>query len=303
MRKLIVSALLLSAGIYGFAQLKVASIEKVTLPEGVTINTATMSPDGSYIAITQNEKGGIHKLDLSTKSITTISETGHGYGLTISNDGQQVIFRENTIGTDHLRRTALKSANIATGRTSTLIKATRDLQGVAINDNAIMTINKGQLSTKALSTGAKAVATPVASIDKGRLMVTVNGKTTNISPQGSECKSYLWPSVSPDGTRVCYYLSGVGCYVCNLDGSNPVYLGKVRAAQWYDNATVVGMNDQDNGEIVTSSKIVAAKADGTSGQNLTEDASMAMYPTVSLDGSRISYSTPAGELYIINIAK
>ena len=72
MRKLIVSALLLSAGIYGFAQLKVASIEKVTLPEGVTINTATMSPDGSYIAITQNEKGGIHKLDLSTKSITTI---------------------------------------------------------------------------------------------------------------------------------------------------------------------------------------------------------------------------------------
>ena len=303
MKKLFLSALLLSAGIYGFAQLKVASVEKVTLPEGVTINTATMSPDGSYIAITQNEKAGIQKLNLATKEITTISETGHGYGLTISKDGQQVIFRENTIGTDHLRRTALKSTNVATGRTSTLIKATRDLQGVAINDNAIMTVNKGQLSTKALSSSAKAVATPVASIDKGRLMVTVNGKTTNISPQGSDCKSYLWPSVSPDGTRVSYYLSGVGCYVCNLDGSNPVYLGKVRAAQWYDNETVVGMNDIDDGSVVTSSKIVAAKADGTSGQNLTEDASMAMYPSVSLDGARIAYSTPAGELYIINIAK
>lgn len=303
MKKVILSALLLSAGIYGSAQLKVASVEKVALPEGVTINTATMSPDGSYIAITQNQKAGIQKLDLATKSITTISETGHGYGLTISNDGQQVFFRENTIGTDRLRRTALKSANLATGRTSTLIKATRDLQGVAVNDNAIMTVNKGQLSTKALSAQSTAVATPVASIDKGRLMVTVNGKTTNISPQGSECKSYLWPSISPDGTRVCYYLSGVGCYVCNLDGSNPVYLGKVRAAQWYDNATVVGMNDIDNGEVVTSSKIVAASADGKLGQNLTADASMGMYPTVSRDGAKIAYSTPNGELYIINIAK
>ena len=34
MKKVILTALLLSAGIYGFAQLKVASIEKVTLPEG-----------------------------------------------------------------------------------------------------------------------------------------------------------------------------------------------------------------------------------------------------------------------------
>jgi Tol biopolymer transport system component len=112
----------------------------------------------------------------------------------------------------------------------------------------------------------------------------------------------LWPSISPDGSKIVYYVAG-SVWVCDINGTNPQRIGKFHAPKWYNNNVVVGMNDQDNGEIVTSSKIVAAKADGTSGQNLTEDTSMAMYPTVSLDGSRISYSTPAGELYIINIAK
>ena len=61
------------------------------------------------------------------------------------------------------------------------------------------------------------------------------------------------------------------------------------------------MNDTDNGHVIIKSKIVAVKADGTMSQKLTEDSSMGMYPTVSKDGSKISYSTPAGDLNIINI--
>lgn len=303
MKKLFISAMLLSAATFGYAQLiNVASVEKVTLPEGVAVNTATMSPDGSFIAITQKQTAGIHKLDLATKVITTISETGTGYGLTISNDGQQVVFKDVTTGSDKLRRTALKSANLATGKTTTLVKPTRNLQGFAVNNNTLMSVDNGKVATKSLNS-LQAVATPVASIDHGRLMVTVNGVTNNISPQGSDCKSYLWPSVSPDGTRVVYYLSGVGCYVCNLDGSNAVYIGQVRAPQWYGNDAVVGMNDIDDGYVVTESKIVAVKADGTMSQKLTEGSSMGMYPTVSSDGSKIAFVTPAGELNIINITK
>ncbi len=302
MRKLFISALLLCTGAIAFAQLKVASIEKVALPEGTTIGAATMSPDGSFVVIAQGEKAGLHRLDLASKSITTISETGNALDVKISDDGQQVVFRESKTGSDKLRRTSLKSVNLANGRTTTLVAPTRDLQGFAVKANTVLSVDKGKLATKSLSNAVVEVA-PVASIDKGRLMVTVNGKTTNISPQGTECKSYLWPSVSPDGTRVLYYLSGVGCYVCNLDGSDPVAIGQVRAAKWFDNETVVGMNDQDNGEVVTMSKIVAVKANGNMGQSLTADTSMAMYPTASKDGSKIAYTTPAGELYIINIVK
>ncbi len=301
MKKVFISALLLCSGVFSYAQLNVASIEKIDLPEGVAANQATLSPDGNFIVLSQIGKEGIHKFDLTTSKVTTIAEKGSTLGLQISEDGQQVIFRENSYNKG-LRKTALKSANLATGKQQTIVKATRDLQGFEVRGAQVMAMNKGKLTTKSL-TGAKAVAAPVASINGGQLYVTVNGKTTNISPQGTDCQSYLWPSVSPDGTKVVYYLARHGAYVCDLDGSNPVFLGSIRAPRWYDNETVVGMDDQDNGQYVTSSKIVAVSIDGKKGQNLTDDASMAMYPTASADGSKIAYSTPAGELYIINITK
>ncbi|MBQ9077548.1 MAG: PD40 domain-containing protein [Muribaculaceae bacterium] len=300
MKKVFISALLLCSGIYGYSQLlSVTRNVKVSLPDGVTANTATIIPDGSYMVVSPNEKNGLFRLDLETSAVTTISETGTGFGLKISDDSKTVLFRESTIGKDRLRRTALKSADMATGRVATIVKPTRDLQGFAIKGATVMAMNKGKLTTKALS-GVATVA-PVVSIDKGRMMLTVNGETKVIAPQGVEGQSYLWPSISPDGTRIAYYLGRHGAYVCNIDGSNPVFLGSIRAPRWYNNDIVVGMNDKDNGQVVTSSKIVAAKADGTMSQALTDDASMAMYPTVSADGSKISYSTAYGEIHILEV--
>ena len=202
MKKTFISAMMLCATLIGYSQLlNVASVEKVTLPEGVAVNTATMSPDGSFIAITQKQTAGIHKLNLATSKITTISEIGSGYGLTISKDGQQVVFKDVTTGKDKLRRTALKSANLATGKITTLVKPTRNLQGFTVSNNTLLSVDNGKIATKSLN-NTVAVAAPVASIDHGRLMLTVNGKTTNISPQGSEGQSYLWPSVSPDGSNI-----------------------------------------------------------------------------------------------------
>lgn len=79
-------------------------------------------------------------------------------------------------------------------------------------------------------------------------------------------------------------------------------LGLVRAPQWYDNNTVVGMQDVDNGEFILSSKIVAVTLDGTM-QTLTGDDIIAMYPYASAASGKIAFSTPAGEAYIINVAK
>ncbi|MBQ9077251.1 MAG: PD40 domain-containing protein [Muribaculaceae bacterium] len=301
MKKVFISALLLCSGVFSYAQLNVASIEKVALPEGVTANKATISPDGSYVVFSRMEKPGLHRLDLGSNTLTTVSEKGTTFGLQISQDGSTVVFRENSFDKNHLRKTALKSMNVATGKETTIVKATRELQGFEVRGAQVMAMNNGKLTTKSL-TGAATVSAPVASIKGGQLYVTVNGKTSNISPQGTDCQSYLWPSVSPDGTKVVYYLARRGCYVCDLDGSNPMYLGSIRAPRWFDDATVVGMNDYDDGENVTASKIVAVSIDGSKGQNLTNDASMAMYPSVSNDG-KIAYTTPAGELYIININK
>ena len=68
------------------------------------------------------------------------------------------------------------------------------------------------------------------------------------------------------------------------------------------NICVVGMNDQDNGEVYTSSEIVVVDLQGNR-QVLTDSNVIAMYPQPSADGSKIAFSTPTGEAYLINIAK
>jgi Tol biopolymer transport system component len=138
----------------------------------------------------------------------------------------------------------------------------------------------------------------MVAIENGELVLTVGTVTKVLSPNGQGL-SYLWASISPDGSKIVYYVSG-SVWVCNIDGTNPQCIGKFRAPQWYNNNIIVGMNDHDNGYYVTSSEIVAYTLDGAK-QVLTNNTMMAMYPYVSADGSRIVCSTPTGEAYLINI--
>ena len=293
MKKILVSAMLLCSSVLGFAQLvEIQSIDKIDLPEGVSVNQATISPDGSFVVFSQNTKGGLHKMDLASKEINMISANGNSFDLKIAADGT-VVFRESRTAENKLRYTSLKAVD-ARGVETTLVAPTRDLNGFAVNGTNVMTVDNNKVEAKSLNGGA-AVQMPVASIRYGQLCI--DGKV--ISPNGQEGASYLWPSISPNGTKVCYYLATKGCYVANIDGSNPVYIGQLRATKWLDDLTVVGMNDLDDGSVVTSSKLIAASIDGQVKQELTVDESMAMFP--STNGKRIAYSTPMGDLFIINL--
>lgn len=300
MKKILLSALLLCSGVMGYAQLlNVQSIEKVALPKNVTVGKATISPNGDFVVIDQNEKAGIHRLDLNTKNVTTISESGIMHDLKISRDGQTIVYREPRVNANRMRQIALKAFDLKRGTESMIVPFCRDLQGVAIIDNNVVAVNTDKLTAKSLIGGEAKVTMPVASIRYGQLCI--DGKV--ISPQGTTGNSYMWASVSPDGTRVLYFLSTQGCFIANIDGSNPVYLGLLHAPRWYDNNTVVGMFDRDNGHEIYASRLVAVSADGKVKQNLTDDASLALFPSITEAGDKISYTTPAGELFIINITR
>lgn len=299
MRKLLLSIAVLLSSVASAQLLNVGVTSKVALPEGTEVAQVTMSHDGSFAVI--NSNNGLEKVTLANGKTVKIAGSASFTGVEISEDGSTVVFKQPSYQ-GKLRYTALKSVNLSNGKETTLVAPSRNLQGFNIVGNRVNAVNKGKLSTKALSANASAEA-PVASISRGALLVTVNGVTRNISPQGTSGQSYLWPSVSPDGTKVLYYLVGSGAWVCNLDGSNAVKVGTVRAAQWYDNNVIVGMEDEDNGEVVTASKLVAVNAAGTIKQDLTQVSSMAMYPSVAGNGSKISFVTPAGEMFIMSINK
>ena len=300
MRKVLLSIAVLACSVGASAQLlNVGSASKVNLPAGVAAAQVSLSHDGTFAVI--NDAAGLSKVDLASGKTTKIVNSASFTGVEISEDGSTVVFKQPSFQ-GKLRYTSLKSINLNNGKETTLVAPSRNLQGFNIVGNRVNAVNKGKATTKALSATASSAA-PVASINRGALNVTVNGVTKNISPQGTSGQSYLWPSVSPDGTKVLYYLVGSGAWVCNLDGSNPVKVGMIRAAKWYNDNVVVGMEDKDNGEIVTSSKLVAIKADGSVRQDLTQVSSMAMYPAVSGDGSKLSYVTPNGELFVMSVNK
>ena len=297
MRK-VLFALALGFSMSSMAQvLEVTSIDKVNLPELAAV--AAISPQGDYLLLTSATNQGLIKYDLTTNEsrvLSTASSAGHN--VRISPDGQTVVYRESTFNNKHLRQSSLKSVNLTTGATQELVKPTRDLQGYSVDATSAAAVNKGKYSSKAIG-AAKAQKVPVLSIDKGQLMITINGKTRQLSPNGTQF-SYMWPSLSPDGTKVLFYQAAHGAYVCDLDGSNVRKVGQMRAPVWYDNNTIVGMMDKDDGEFIYASTIVAATLDGAT-QVLTDDATIAMYPHAT--AGKIAFSTPAGEAYIINVKK
>ena len=281
--------------------LSVKSVEKVPIPVDADNTVAAISPGGDYILLTTSTHRGLKKFDLATGETTTLTEAeGAGYGATVAADGKTIVYRETSFTPQHLKMTALKSISTVTGAKRELAPAQRMLQGYRLDGNAAAVISKGKMRVRSLN-GAKIVATPptLSLTQNHQMQLTRNGKTTLLAPNGKNVR-YIWPSLSPDGTKVLYYVSGVGCFVCDLNGNNVKPMGQLRAAKWYDNTTIVGMNDQDNGEYVTSSSIIAKTLSGAE-QKLTSDEIIAQYPQVSPSSRKIAFETPAGEAYIINL--
>ena len=281
--------------------LSVKSVEKVPIPVDADNAVAAISPGGDYILLTTSTHRGLKKFDLATGETTTLTEAeGAGYGATVTADGKTIVYRETSFTPQRLKMTALKSISTVTGAKRELAPAQRMLQGYRLDGNAAAVISKGKMRVRSLN-GAKIVATPptLSLTQNHQMQLTRNGKTTLLAPNGKNVR-YIWPSLSPDGTKVLYYVSGVGCFVCDLNGNNVKPMGQLRAAKWYDNTTIVGMNDQDNGEYVTSSSIIAKTLSGAE-QKLTSDEIIAQYPQVSPSSRKIAFETPAGEAYIINL--
>ena len=281
-----------------FAQvLEVESVTPLKL-QGVGRSVVTgVSPKGDFLLLSDAQLNGLAKYDLSTNRIEVISQArSAGLNVDVSADGSCVAYREDSFR-DRLRYTDVKVRNFATGTTKQLLKGARNVNGVSLQGNSAVTVANGEAKTTALTGKAAKKTAPVASIVNRRLVLTTNGTSKTLSPLGTD-RSYLWPSVSPDGKHICFYVAGTGCYISDLKGKIVARLGKIHAAKWLNSTTVVGMNDTDDGYTITSSAIVAATIDGKS-QVLTDSSLKAMYPYPA--GNKIFFSTDEGSNYIINI--
>ncbi len=301
--KKIILMLVLSIPVIVAAQIvEISSIQKVQTPGNDFPRMAGISPDGSYVLITNQFTEGLQKIDIATgKSTILTTAVEAGFEAKISEDGKQILYREQVIDSDMFRRTKLMHLDVSTRETSVVVPLTRDLGGYVIKGNTVLAVSKRQMRKQAIRGGVVTKEEiPVVSISDLQLMVTKNGVTTTLSPNGTD-ESYIWASVSPDGSKVCYFLMSGGCWVANIDGSNPRMVNwDLHDAKWYNNNVLIGMEDKDDGHSYTFSTIVLQALDGTR-QVLTDGKEIAMYPYSSADGKRIAYSTEEGNAYVMNI--
>ena len=256
--------------------LEVQSVTKMNTPANVDSKIAGVSPAGDYLLLTSVANEGLIRYDLATGKTTELSKAqGAGYNVRISQDGKEVAFRETTMDKNKLQRSNILRQNFLSGKRQLIAKGERDLRKMNTQDEAMS----------------------ITVVDQ-KIALTRNGKTELLAPCGED-KSYIWPSVSPDGQHLCFYVTTGGCFVSNIDGTNPQFVAyDCRAAKWYDNNVIVGMADKDDGERLVSSSIVAYSLDGQK-QVLTDKSMVAVYPFVA--PGFIAFSTETGETYLMKI--
>ncbi len=300
MKKIFLTTAVMFAALSMSAQLAtVTSVDRVNTESA--IEKPVISADGSFVVGYAPQAAAIVKIDAVNGATSTVMEGKNLYGLRLTGDNQSVVFTRANYDKKHMRKNSLEAVSLTGGKSQVLVKPTRKLNaGVSISGSTVTAVENGRVKVRTLGATASA-PTPVASISYGHLQVTVDGETKTIDPQGRG--SYLWPSVSPDGTKVVYWLVGKGCFVVNLDGSDAKAMGNLRAATWAGNDMVVGMDMRSTTQEADNSSIVAKRISDGVRQQLTSDDVVALFPSASADGSRIAFTTPEGAVYIISLTK
>ena len=127
----------------------------------------------------------------------------------------------------------------------------------------------------------------------------VDGNNVNTLAPNGENERYLWPTLSPDGSKIAYTVSGKGSYVYDIATGATTFVGKYRAPQWMGDDYVVAMNDSDDGYKITGSTVMVCAADGSFSQQVTPDDMVCMFPS-AIPG-KIAFHTLEGEIYIMDI--
>ena len=254
--------------------MEVTSTERVAASADAKV--AAFSPNGDYLLLTNTSNQGLQRFDLASKKTTTITKAdGAGYNVKIAQDGNQIVYREVTLDATKSRLSNIVRVDLAAKTTQVVAKKQQHLAAMVADADR-----------------------PSVSIKDRQLMMTKNGKTIVFSPNGEQY-SYHWASLSPNGKKVAYYISSVGCFVCDIDGSNIQFIGhNILAPVWYNDNILVGCDTKDNGEVVLESVIVAYSLDGKK-QVLTNGEQIAVFPQAA--NGKIAYSTSEGEIYVMNI--
>jgi Tol biopolymer transport system component len=112
------------------------------------------------------------------------------------------------------------------------------------------------------------------------------------------------PALSPQGDKIVFQALGEGLFLCNADGSGLQSLGKGERAAWTpDGKYLVVMEIEDDGEVVTKSRLTSILvASGLRYTLFASDKHIPLSPAVSPDGKKLAFEDYGdGAIYVMDI--
>lgn len=292
--------ILLLAGLTATAsgQVRITSTEQLPLPAGRGWTAPQFSPDGSSVFLTTAGYRGIWQFMPATRALRQIcDDAGAGYQFTVSPDGRHVSYRRTLEGTP-LNRRVQEVVEVELSSGEQVVHATgRDLPTPAYAGDRVLYTPTGELKNAPAamrpSTGAYALG-----IEDTRIAMLINGSPAQLDPYRGG--SYIWPSLSPDGTRLVAYEMSRGTFVSDLAGNVLAQFGRRDAPSWMRSGRwIVYMDQKDDGHQMTSSDLYCISPDGTTTVRLTDTPAIELMPVCSPVDNRILVCTPGGEVYVL----
>lgn len=259
----------------------------------------TLNAEGDKLLFSNESYKGLYLYDFSTKNTKEISqEQNSGYFPVFSVDNSKIFFRTTNFE-NRLRYDGLQSYDIKSSKKQQMLSPQRNLRQAQGYHNGVLVLRGKTLVKSTFGVTKKTIPAYVSSEDLN-IYVYNDGERKQLKPF-SENVNYIWVSISPDNKRILFTATGKGTYICDLNGKITSSLGYLNAPVWYNNDFVVGMQDKDNGQFVTSSTVIMVSVDGRTKKQISNPKHVAMYPACSAKSGRIVYNTLEGELFLSEI--
>lgn len=284
--------------------------QKVTVVEDVPITSAdegaffypVVSPDGNEVLFTSDNRKGLWFKNLVSGDLLKISDApSAGYQPGFEAESNSIIYREDSF-VNGMRYSSLIKYNVSANQKTILAEGIRDLR-IIENDGIRFYLNENGLNTIENQNSLKKVSNsdPVVSVENAKIALYINGVKQILDPIGNG--NYIWPSLSPEKSKILFTCLGKGTYICNLEGKVISKIGFADAPSWSpDGNWLVFMKDIDDGKKVIASDIYIVDLISGNYFNITESSGrISMFPKWGNSNTEIFYNTVEGQIRKIKL--
>jgi len=279
-------------------QIRITATRQLDLPAGQQWLAPRFAPDGLSIFVTTNGYTGIYRYITATGELQTVTdEPGAGFGFALSKDGNRLAYRRTTYGRTAFNRTQEIVDVDLRGHTHVQEAAGDNLSTPVFLREKIL-YSRGVETANIPEADGTEQSPVLLGIEETKIALIVNGRKVLLDPFGDG--SYIWPSLSPDGSKLVAYEMARGTFVCDLAGKLQARLGRHDAPVWTgDGRWIIGVEEKDDGHRMLGADLFALAVDGSQTIRLTDSPAIELNPSCSPSGNTIVCNTADGKILLL----